>query len=101
VDVLFRGAPHLIVASVPAGVATPLPDCLIALSSFELLAQAHGLGTLWDGLATYAMRDLVPEARHTLGLPDDHLFGYAMLFGYPAVTYARTVQHPGPLVHRV
>jgi nitroreductase/NAD-dependent dihydropyrimidine dehydrogenase PreA subunit len=101
VDVLFRGAPHLIVASVPAGVATPLPDCLIALSSFELLAQAHGVGTLWDGLATYAMRDLVPEMRHTLGIPDDHLFGYAMLFGYPAVTYARAVQHPGPLVHRV
>ncbi len=101
VDVLFRGAPHLIIASAPAGIATPLPDCLIALSTFDLLAQAYGVGTLWDGLATYAIRDLVPEVWHTLGIPDDHLFGYVMLFGYADVTYPRTVQHPGPLVHRM
>lgn len=101
VDVLFRGAPHLIIASAPAGAPTPLADCFIALSTFDLLAQAHGVGTLWDGLATYAIRDLVPEVRHTLGIPDDHLFGYVMLFGYSAVSYARTTQRPGPLVHRV
>ncbi|MDR3672851.1 MAG: nitroreductase family protein [Holophaga sp.] len=101
VDVLFRGAPHLIIASVPKAVATPLPDCMIALSSFDLVAQAHGVATLWDGLATIAIRDLVPETCKTLGIPDDHLLGYAMLFGKAAVTYARTAQHPNPLVHRM
>jgi NAD-dependent dihydropyrimidine dehydrogenase PreA subunit/nitroreductase len=101
VDVLFRGAPHLLIASVPGTVATPLPDCLIALSSFELLANAHGVATLWDGLATIAIRDLVPGVRNTLGLPDDHLLGYVMLFGKAAVSYARTAQHPNPLVHRM
>jgi hypothetical protein len=101
VDVLFRGAPHLVVASVPATVATPLPDCLIALGTFDLLAQAHGLGTLWDGLATVAMQTLVPEVRETLDLPADHAIGYVMLFGRPAVSYARTAQRRGPLIHRL
>jgi nitroreductase/NAD-dependent dihydropyrimidine dehydrogenase PreA subunit len=97
-DVLFRGAPHLVVASVPAGVATPLPDCLIALTTFDLLAQAHGVGTLWDGLATTAFQTLVPEVREILGLPPSHQVGYVMVFGPPAVRYARTVPRPGALI---
>jgi nitroreductase/NAD-dependent dihydropyrimidine dehydrogenase PreA subunit len=101
VDVLFRGAPHLLIASTPSDVATPLPDCLIAMSTFDLLAQAHGVGTLWDGLATYAIRDLVPESRNTLGIPADHVIGYVMLFGKPAVRYARTVQHRPAPIHRM
>ena len=38
VDTLFRGAPHLLIASAPQNVACPAPDCLIALSYFELYA---------------------------------------------------------------
>ena len=101
IDTLFRGAPHLLVASAPRGVASPLPDCLIALSYFELFAQANGVGTVWDGLAKWAINDLVPETRKTLGIPDDHLIGYAMVFGKPAVHYPRTVQHNSELIHRL
>ena len=32
VDVLFRGAPHLLIASAPGQGASPVPDCLIAQS---------------------------------------------------------------------
>lgn len=101
VDTLFRGAPHLLIASAPQSVPTPLPDCLIALSYFELFAQANGVGTVWDGLARLAINDLLPETRQTLGIPEDHLIGYAMAFGMPAVRYARTVQQGPAIIHRV
>ena len=100
VDTIFRGAPHLLVASAPQAVVSPLQDCLISLAYFELFAQANGVGTVWDGLAKWAINDLVPEARRSLGIPDDHLVGYCMAFGTPAVQYARTVQHGPALISR-
>ena len=100
-DSLFRGAPHLLVASAPKQCPSPVPDCLIALSYFELFAQANGVGTVWDGLAKWAINDLLPETRQRLGIPDDHVIGYAMAFGRPAVRYARTVQHGPALINRV
>ncbi|NTU97437.1 MAG: nitroreductase [Chlorobiaceae bacterium] len=100
IDILFRSAPHLLVASAPATVATPLPDCLIALSYFELFARANGVGTLWNGLAKWAIADLLPESRRRLGIPDDHVIGYVMSFGKPAVHYYRTVQHGPALINR-
>jgi nitroreductase len=101
VDILFRGAPHFIVVSAPQSIVTPVEDCLIALTTFELFAQSLGIGTVWDGLAKLAINDLLPEFRSRLGIPDDHLVGYAMAFGKPAVTYARTAQHQPASVHRV
>lgn len=100
-DILFRGAPHFLVASAPQTVVTPTQDCLIALSYFELYARVNGVGTVWDGLATLAVTQLVPAARQWLGIPDDHVVGYCMAFGPPAVSYQRTVQHPAALIHRV
>ena len=100
IDVIFRGAPHLLIASVPQQVPSPMPDCLIALSYFELFAQSHGVGTVWNGLAKWAINDLLPEIRSRLGIPEDHLIGYVMAFGKPAVRYARTVQHGPALISR-
>lgn len=100
VDIIFRGAPHLLIASAPQNVPSPLPDCLIALTYFELFAQANGVGTVWGGLVKWAINDLLPETRKVLGIPDDHLIGYTMLFGRPAVHYARTVQHGPALIHK-
>jgi nitroreductase/Pyruvate/2-oxoacid:ferredoxin oxidoreductase delta subunit len=101
VDLIFRDAPHLLIASAPKKVSCPKEDCIIALTTFELYAQACGVGTLWNGLATWAIDQLLPDMRQRLEIPDDHLFGYAMLFGKPAVRYARTVQHGSALVHHV
>lgn len=100
-DIIFRGAPHLLIASAPKSVATPLPDCLIALSYFELFAQANGVGTVWNGLARTAISDLLPGMRQRLGIPEDHLIGYVMAFGRPAVQYARSTQHGPALIRRV
>ena len=99
-DVIFRGAPHLLIASTPHNVPSPLPDCLIALSYFELFAQANGIGTVWNGLAKWAINDLLPGTRTRLGIPDDHVIGYVIAFGTPAVHFARTVQHGPALINR-
>jgi nitroreductase len=91
-DLLYRWAPHLLVASAPRESAAPFQDTTIALSYFELLARVAGLGVLWNGMAVIALR-LFPELRQTIGLPDGQQIGFAMSFGWPAVTYHRTVQH--------
>lgn len=98
IDALFRDAPGLLIAHAPRAVATPKEDCIIALTTFELAAQAAGIGTLWDGMATWAIADFCPGLPDKLGIPQDHLFGYAMIFGRPAATYHRTVDRsPAPI----
>ena len=100
VDVLFRGAPHLLVASAPQGGPSPLPDCVIALSYFELFAQSLEIGTVWNGLVRWTINDLVPVLRTRLNIPQDHLVGYAMSFGKPAVRYPRTIDKGSAKVMR-
>ncbi|MFZ5774876.1 MAG: nitroreductase family protein [Thermodesulfobacteriota bacterium] len=93
-DILFRGAPHLLVTSAPADAPCPREDTLIALTTFQLLAHDHGVGTVWDGIFMMAL-STCPEIAGRLGIPENHVIGYAMAFGAPAVEYQRTVQR-GP-----
>lgn len=92
IDVLFRNAPHLVVTSAPKKFSTPVADSIIALTYFELFAQSLGVGTLWDGLLKWAIDELVPELKLSLGVPENHLLGYVMIFGKPAVKYQRTIE---------
>lgn len=101
VDILLRGAPHLLITSAPRQAASPVPDCLIALTYFELFAQSLGVGTLWNGLTKWAITDLLPEMRQSLGIPEDHVVGYAMSFGRPALRFHRTVQRGPARINRV
>lgn len=101
VDQLFRGAPHFLVASVSDKAVCGNEDAIIALSYFELLANSAGLGTVWDGIAYYAMTTFVPEAKQYLGIPDNHTIGYSMAFGYPAIQFQRTVQRIPPKINFV
>lgn len=100
-DILFRKAPHLLIVSSPEENAAPMQDCIIALTTFELYAQSLGVGTVWNGLVTLTIRDLVPSLKKKLGIPDDHIIGYSMGFGYPAVQYERTVVRSAPTINRV
>lgn len=99
-DNIFRGAPHLLIVSAPKDSPSPEADCHIALAYFELLAASMGLGTLWSGLAKWALVMIVPEILQRLGIPDNHQVGYMMVFGHPAVTYHRTVQRASTHVNR-
>jgi len=93
-DVIFRGAPHLLVTSAPQDAPCPVQDTHIALTTFQLMAHARGVGTVWDGLFMMAI-SLCPDLVPRLGIPENHTLGYAMVFGAPAVEFHRTVQR-GP-----
>ncbi|TKB11707.1 nitroreductase family protein [Desulforhopalus sp. IMCC35007] len=100
-DILFRGAPHLLVVSGGIDSAAPLQDSIITLTTFELYAQACGLGTVWNGLLTLVISELVPSLKTRLGIPDNHEIGYAMGFGRPALNYERTIERKAPKINRV
>ena len=89
-DEIFRGAPHLLIVSAGEKAYCGDADVIIALSYFELLAQSHGLGTTWCGFLKFIF-DFAPELAGAFGINLDRPY-YAMLFGHPAVSYARTVQ---------
>ncbi len=78
-----------------------MQDCIIALTTFELYAASMGIGTVWNGLATLTMNDLVPSLRKNWQSPENHIIGYAMGFGYPAVRYERTIERGLPQINRV
>jgi nitroreductase/NAD-dependent dihydropyrimidine dehydrogenase PreA subunit len=99
VDVLFRWAPHLVVATAPIDSPSAEVDTIIALGHFEIAAQGLGLGTLWNGLAKMSI-SLLPELKIPLKVPDQTLIGFTMSFGKPEVSYARSVQYE-PLVRIV
>lgn len=99
-DPIFRHAPHMLIASESAESSSVEANLFIALSYFELMATSLGLGTLWCGFGTWAVRDIAPEIARLLGIPENHRL-YVMMFGYPAVSYARTVQREIRGVHRV
>ena len=92
-DIFFRGAPHLLIVSAGERATCPKEDIDLSLAYFELLAACSGLGTTWCGFLKFIV-DAAPELRPCLGLGADTQF-YAMLFGYPGVQYARTVQRDG------
>lgn len=102
-DIIFRNAPHLLIVSAPPSISTPDADALIAMSYFDLLAGAMGIGTLWNAMISWAFSIVKPDMDmyKRLGIPEDHFKGYALLFGYPAVQYHRTVQRDAALVNRV
>ncbi len=100
-DILFRKAPHLLIVSALQDCASPLQDCIIALSTFEIYARSMGVGTIWNGLATLTIQQLVPSLKKRLGIPENHTIGYVMGFGYPAVQYKRTINRGMPKINRV
>lgn len=100
-DGIFRHAPHCVLVSNAKDATCVEQDPLIYLSYFELLAQTRGLGTVWCGLLYWCLRLVLPEFLPRLGIPETHVLGYAMLFGYPAVSYHRTVEHGPAQIRRI
>ena len=88
-DVIFRGAPHFIVASSHNNAPCGDIDPVIALSYFELYANSLGLGTCWCGFAEACFK-IMPELKNILNIPKDYKPVYVMLFGPPDVKYSRT-----------
>lgn len=94
-DVIFRGAPHLVVAAAKADSPCPAYDPVIALSYFELYARSLGIGTVWCGLALQAFNDF-PDLMARLKLPEGYIAVCCMLFGPTSLHYPRATQ-PDPV----
>lgn len=90
-DVIFRGAPNMLVVSNPVKAPCAKEDPIIALSYFELYAQTMGVGTCWCGLAETCLK-LFPELCEYLQIPEGYQAGYVMLFGPSDINYSRTTQ---------
>jgi ferredoxin len=89
IDPIFQGAPHALIISSQSDVKfSSIVDVVIAMSYFELIAQAHGIGTLWVGRMKMIL-EVLPEIKKKLITPGAGDY-YCMVFGYPAVKFART-----------
>ncbi len=100
IDVLFRGAPHMVIASAPETATTAMEDCIISLSYLELAANSSGIATLWNGMVKWVLTDIAPYLRSSLGIPENHIIGGVLVFGKPDISYARAVQSEGLNINR-
>ena len=99
-DVIFRGAPHMVVVSTPINAPCVNVDPMIALSYLELYAQSLGVGTLWCGLGYYCFK-LFPDLCEQIEVPEGYKVSYVMLFGEKDVDYPRVIQPDDISIHSV
>jgi len=99
-DIVFRGAPHLVAASVAEESPTPDADGFILLSYMELMASSMKLGTVWLGFLQYIFQ-LAPDLKELLSIPKGQKLVYALLLGEPSVHYHRGVMRDKLPVSRI
>jgi len=87
-DMICRGAPHLLIACAAADYPWATADCAIALTYVELAAPSFGLGTCWGGIFTNAARQSQP-VQDALALPAGLAVFGALLIGNPRYRYGR------------
>lgn len=84
-DVICRGAPHLLIATIPENNPVAQTDAIIALTHFDVAAPAFGIGTCWAGFVAMAAAVYEP-LRKEIGIPAGRKSGYVMMFGNPQYT---------------
>ena len=100
-DMLFCGAPYLLIPHAPMGKGEPVEDVMTAAAYFELLCAAHGLGAVMMTFPKDVMKTM-PEIYARLQIPAEHYVGVMIGFGWPEIRYARGTQRsvePGR-IHR-
>ena len=84
-DVIFYGAPLLILMCVPEKEemrTVNLLDCGLAAENMFLKAYQEGLGSCFIGFACFLNQN--PKLLAEVGVPEDHELIAPMIFGYPA-----------------
>ncbi len=87
-DQICRGAPHLVIAHVPADNPGAMVDAIIALTYFDLAAPSFGIGTCWAGFLSIAAASHEPLVQ-ALSLPPGRKCAYGLMFGYPQYQFHR------------
>ena len=85
-DFIFRGAPHIAIATGPTEPFDPIVDGTIALSHLDLAAHAYGLGSCWAGILSAAVM-LDPKVAQSLDIPEGFKYCGALMLGYPQHEY--------------
>ncbi len=93
IDIIFRNAPHLVIAHAPKTSASPKIDCTIAMTYFDLLANYNKIGTLWNGFAQYTFEHVAPELKNKINIPNNNTVVAVLLFGKPAIKFKRSIQN--------
>lgn len=90
-DMLFCGAPHILIPHAPLEHGEPIQDVVIAGTYFELLCVSRGLGSV---ILTFPLSvlDRMPDIKAMLNIPNHHYVGMMIGFGYPEIKYARGIQ---------
>jgi nitroreductase len=100
IDLLFHGAPALIIVGSAPGASCPAEDALLATQNILLAAHALGIGTCLIGFAVAAMANQ-PEIKQRLGIPKDETIHAAIALGYPEETYQRCAGRRFPCIRYV
>lgn len=90
-DILFCGAPYLLIPHAPLGKGEPVEDVMAAAAYFELLCASRGLGAVIMTFPEDALKNM-PDIRAMLHIPEDHYVGVMLGFGWPEIRYARGAQ---------
>lgn len=90
-DMLFCGAPHILIPHAPQKSGTPRQDTVIAGTYFELLCASRGLGAVIMTFPLDVLK-LMPDVMGMLQIPEDHFIPMIIGFGYPQIRYHRGVQ---------
>jgi nitroreductase/Pyruvate/2-oxoacid:ferredoxin oxidoreductase delta subunit len=96
-DLLFHGAPALIVVGSSPGASCPIEDALLAAQNILLAAHAMGLGTCLIGFAVAAMTQR-SEIQRSLGIPAHETVHAVIAVGYPDETYQRCTGRKSPCI---
>lgn len=80
----------LLIGYCSTNAVNPAQDTAIALTTAELILQAHNVGTCWGGYLTRFLNQ-IPQCRQLLHLPEGcNVYG-TLMFGYPEQTPYRYV----------
>lgn len=90
-EMLFCGAPYLLIPHAPLGKGEPVEDVNIAAAYFELLCASRGLGCVMMTFPKDALKNM-PQIRAMLQVPEDHYVGVMLGFGWPEIRYSRGAQ---------
>ncbi len=99
-DLLFHGAPAVIVVGTAQGAPCPKEDALLATGQMLLAAHAMGLGSCLIGYAVAAMA-AEPAIARGLGIPAGETVHAVMALGWPNERYERVAGRLRPVVRRV
>jgi nitroreductase/Pyruvate/2-oxoacid:ferredoxin oxidoreductase delta subunit len=87
-DLLFHGAPAVILIGSEAGASCPAEDALLATQNILLASHAMGLGSCLIGFAVSAMQN-DPAIKDILAIPRPEQIYSVIALGYPNEHYQR------------